>query len=214
MKPSELAKFRFTGKSPSPELPSPVELEGKLIASGNLSHLIDSDTPDYSHASCFGVLLPEGLIDRLDHLPIPLLGGSSVNFVGYATFICDVWQTGYHMLPYRMTKVYSFTYEDDYVGKHSLHVSHMSYDVYINANEDWDAGALKSLLPFFESNFTIMELRKHLNSRENMLLHRSLEGERLSDVEEILKELGVRYELRRVPKGTDWLQQYKDELKI
>ncbi len=109
MKPSELAEFRFTGKLPTPELPSPVELEGTLIASGNFSHLIDADTPDYSPEACFGVLLPEGLIERLSHLPIPLLAGSSVNFVGHATFTCEVWPTGYPSLPYRMTEVYSFT---------------------------------------------------------------------------------------------------------
>ena len=80
-----------------------------LIASGDFSHLIDADTPDYSPDPCFGVLLPEGLIQRLRHLPIPLLGGSSVNFVGHATFVCDVWQTGYRSLPYRMTEVYGFT---------------------------------------------------------------------------------------------------------
>lgn len=212
MKPSELAKFRYSGKWPPPELPSPVELEGKLIASGDFSHLIDLDTPDFSPVPCFGVLLPRGLIDRLDHLQIPLLCGSFVNFVGYSTFICEVWQTGYHMLPYQMTQVYSFTYEDEYVGKHSFHVSDMAYDIYIHATQNLDAGALKALLPCFERKFTIMELRKHLNTDEQTLLHRSLEGKRLSDVEKILKELKLSYQLRRVPKRNDWIQQYPDDI--
>lgn len=212
MKPSELAKLRFTGKLPSHDLPSPVELEGTLIASGNFSHLIDADTPDYSPEPCFGVLLPEGLIERLSHLPIPLLGGSSVNFVGHATFVCDVWQTGYPALPYRMTEVYSFSYEDKYVGKNTFHVSHMAYDVYVNADRSWDAYRLKSLLPYFEGKFTIMGLRTHLQGNGVVLLHRALKGTQLSEAEDVLTKLGVRYELRRVPKGIDWLEQYKDEV--
>ncbi len=212
MRPSELAKFRFTGKLPTPELPSPVELEGTLIASGDFSHLIDADTPDYSPDPCFGVLLPEGLIQRLSHLPIPLLGGSSVNFVGHATFVCDVWQTGYPSLPYRMTEVYSFTYEDKYVGKHTFHVSHMAYDIYLHDGQEWDAHRLKCLLPYFENKFTIMGLRRYLQGSGTVLLHRALKGTQLSGVEEVLEKLGVSYELRRIPKGNDWLQQYKDEV--
>ena len=98
-----------------------MELEGTLVASENLSYLVNSDTPDF----WLRVLLPEGLIDRLTHLHIPLSGESSVNFVGYATFICDVRQTGHHIPTFRMNQVYSFTYEDKYVGRHSFHVSHM-----------------------------------------------------------------------------------------
>lgn len=202
MKPSELAQFRFSG-----ELPSPVELEGTLIASGNYSHLVDD--AEFSPDPCFGVLLPEGLIDRLNYLQIPILGGSSVNFIGQATFICDVWQTGYQMLPYRMTQVYSFTYEDKYVGKHSFHVSYMAYDVYIRVTQDPNATTLKTLQPCFERAFTLMELRKHLSEHDQTLLHRSLEGEQLANVETILKGLGIDYELRRIPKGNDWLLQNK-----
>jgi len=198
MKPSELAKFRFSG-----ELSSPVELEGTLIASGNYSHLVDE--AEFSPAPCFGVLLPEGLIDRLSHLKIPLLGGSSVNFVGQATFVCDVRQTGYQMLPYRMKQVYNFTYEDEYVGKHSFHVSQMAYDVYICAPQNLDTAMLKTLKPYFERTFTIMELRKHLNECNKTLLHRSLEGEQLVEVENILKGLGIDYELRFISKGHDWI---------
>lgn len=212
MKPSELAKFRFTGKLPTPELPTPVELEGTLLASGDFSHLIDADTPDYSSDPCFGVLLPAGLIQRLRHLPIPLLVGSSVNFIGHATFFCEVWPTGYPSLPYKMTEVYSFTYEDKYVGKHTFHVSHMAYDIYLKAGQEWDAHRLKCLQPYFERKLTIMGLRKHLRESEAVLLHRALEGMQLSDVKKVLEKLGIRYELRRVPKGNDWLQQYKDEV--
>lgn len=210
MKPSELAKYRFSGKIPEPELPLPVELEGTLIASGNYSHLIDLDVADFSPDPCFGVLLPEGLVDRLSHLEIPLLSGSSVGFVGQATFVCDVWQTGYQMLPYRMTQVYEFTYEDKHVGKHSFHVSYIPYDIYIRSPEDANASLLKNLQPHFERNFTIMELRKHITTRDDILLHRSLEGEQLFDVERSLKDLGVAYELRHVAKGNDWLRQYKE----
>lgn len=155
------------------------------------------------------MLLLEGLIDRLSHLDIPLLVGSSVNFVGQATFVCDVWQTGYQMLPYRMAQVYEFTYEDEHIGKHSFRVSYMPYDIYIRSPKGANASLLKRLLPHFERNFTIMELRKHLATRDDTLLHRSLEGEQLFDVERCLKELGVAYELRRVAKGNDWLGQYK-----
>ena len=210
MKPSELAKYRFNGKLPSPELPSPVKLEGTLVASGNYSHLIDADIPNFCPDPCFGILLPEGLVERLDHLQIPVLGGSSVQFFGYAEFICDVWQTGYQMLPYRMTQVYEFSYEDEYVGRHMFHVSHMAYDVYILAPSDANAKMLKALQPYFERKFTIMELRKHLGERGFTLLHHSLEGERLFEVQRVLKDLEIEYEQRRVAKGNDWLQQYKD----
>jgi len=192
MKPSELAKYRFSGG-----LPSPVELEGTLVASENYSHLIDEE--EFSPDPCFGVLLPEGLIERLTHLDIPPMVGSSVIFVGQATFVCDVWHTGYRMLPYRMVQVYEFTYEDKYVGKHSFHVSYMAYDVYIISPKEACASTLKALLQLFERRFTTMELRKHLRERDDVLLHRALEGEQLFAIEQRLQEIGVKYELRRIP---------------
>lgn len=111
-----------------------------------------------------------------------------------------------------MTEVYSFTYEDKYVGRHEFNVSHMAYDIYLSAGQEWDAHRLKSLLEYFERKFTVMELRMHLQGNGAVLLNRALKGAQLSEVEEVLKKLGVRYELRRVPKGIDWLEQYKDEV--
>ena len=205
MKPSELAQYRFSGT-----LPSPVELDGTLIASGDFSHLVDDAS--FSPEPRFGVLLPEGFIDRLSHLEIPIMVGTSVNFVGQATFVCEVWPTGYQMLPYRMTEVYEFTYQDEHVGKHHFRVTGIPHDIYIHAPADLTAHVLTAIQPLFERSYTVIGLKKHLLARGWTLLHRALSGDRLGEVQEVLQGLGIAYELRRVPKGIEWRAQQDEYL--
>ena len=209
VKPSELANYRWQGTLDRPTLPhGPVELQGCLLVSGAWSHLID-DSSLGNFEICYGVVVPEEAVQNLDCLDIPISGGTSVKYVGKANFICDVWQTGYPALPYRMTRVYEFTYQDKYVGKHKFKLHDIHRDLYVKVPKMVSAQQIATINKYTERKFSAMELKNELTSGLVFLVSRAINEEQQNSAKLELEGMGFEVVLTHVAVGNDWLYEAK-----
>jgi len=193
MKPSEIAELTYE------DFDKPFEIEGYLIISGELTHIVDIGAYE-SKKPHYGILLAPKLLKDLIEKDLPQSVGTRVHSEGKIKLKATVTYTGYSILPVSIGYIYNYSFENKHCN-YDFYQSDTYKDVRFKSPENISAAMLsdlKSVNTVFKS-ISIMELKKHLAEKDDILVAEHIEGEELQRLLKTLDTHQLQYEVTECP---------------
>ena len=193
MKPSEISKLSYN------EFDKPFQIEGELIVSGGLTHIIDIDAYT-SNKPHYGILLKFDLLKDLLGKDLPVAAGTRVNYSGKIRVKATLTYTGYSILPASIEYIYNYSFENEH-GSFDFYISDTYKDVLLKTPKKISAPMLSSLRSVCSkfSSMTVMELKKFLVNNHEIIIAEHIEGADFENLIRVLDEFELQYKVSECP---------------
>ena len=193
VKPSDIAKLSYE------DFQVPYEIEGHLLFSNELTHLVDIDSRD-SNQPHYGILLNPRFLEDLLSKSIPPAVGTMVQFTGRIRMKATLTYTGFSILPARVGYIYNYSFENKDC-KYEFHISDTFKNVVIKSPAKVTASILKDLKSNVEKfqKMTVMDIKKYLAINPETIAGEHIEGDEFKNLLEALNKHRIAYEVSECP---------------
>ncbi|WP_227430872.1 hypothetical protein [Psychrobacter sp. I-STPA6b] len=180
-----------------------IEVSGIAEISGCMSVIYDHiNKKRISDPIMPGILVHgDQLATLVQSLPNPLPGkaGSEILYIVKVRILGIVANTGYTFAPLKFGHIYKIEFDDEYIGLQSLIVNERLKDIVFTIDRKLTTQEVKRFKYYFPTFINMVELKKHLESGQSLVLvSRVLESELLEHVQ-FLERLDIKFELNDSP---------------
>lgn len=182
-----------------------IQIEGIAEISGYFSVIYDEE---YRKKRNTGDLLPPGILIHGDYMrlaadslptPIDCYCGSEIHYVVKVRVIGIITNSGHSFAPLKFGHIYEIEFEDENAGLQKLTLNSRLVDISFRVNRTLLASEVKHFQNYFPESGNLVDLKKFLESGENIFLAKRVSENEVAHHLQYLKQIDVEYELRDSP---------------
>jgi hypothetical protein len=145
------------------------------------------------HGNCL-----QALVESLPN-SLAAYAGSEILYIVKVRILGIVSNTGHTFVPLKFGNIYEIEFEDEYAGLQKLVVNDRLKDIVFKVNRSLKANEVKEFEKYFDNFENMIELKKYLESGDEIVLvSRVLENE-TSGYTDFLKKIDVKFRLSESP---------------